>query len=95
MWRPEYRFKKAGVMLFELVPNTLIQTDLFSDQNSLENRAKSEKLMRTIDNINNRYRNILLFGTEKNQENHTHWKMNQDYLSPAYTTNWSQILRVR
>ncbi len=82
-------YKKAGVMLSKIVPDTSIQGNLFLPDTT--NRSKL--LMDMIDNINFSQRNdILKFassGTERN------WKMQQCFHSPKYTCRWNDICLVK
>lgn len=82
-------YKKAGVMLSKIVPDTSIQGNLFLPDTT--NRSKL--LMDIIDNINFSQRNdILKFassGTERN------WKMQQCFHSPKYTSRWNDFCLVK
>lgn len=81
-------YKKAGVMLSELVPDSSIQGNLFVP----ETKNKGRFLMNTMDNINFSMRNdVLKFaasGTDRN------WKMRQEKRSPRYTTRWKEMYEV-
>jgi DNA polymerase V len=82
------KFKKAGVIVTELIPENNLQIDLFVNEN-----PKHTSLMKTIDAINNKY------GTKKikiaNQSLDYTWNMNQNHLSQRYTTNFKQILEIK
>jgi DNA polymerase V len=81
-------YKKAGVMLSGIVPDTSIQGNLFSPETANCGR----KLMDMIDNINFSQRDdVLKFaasGTDRN------WKMRQELRSPRYTTRWDELFEV-
>lgn len=83
------RYKKAGVMLSGLVPDSSIQANLFEPQEKNTHRL----LMNMIDNINFSMRDDTLkfasSGTAKN------WKMRQELRSPRYTTRWEELYEVR
>ena len=49
IYKPNYNYAKAGVMLSELVPVEGVQADLFSQTQA---SPKSSVLMPTMDNIN-------------------------------------------
>ncbi|NOT52066.1 MAG: Y-family DNA polymerase [Chitinophagaceae bacterium] len=78
-------YKKAGVTLSGIVPDTSIQGNLFLS----ETKNCERKLMDMIDNVNFSQRDdILKFaasGTDRN------WKMQQNKLSPRYTTRWEEL----
>ncbi len=89
IYRPGFAYKKAGVMLFELQPQALKQDSLFANP---ESDARSEILMRTMDDINQKWGRgtlqLLAEGTGKR------WKMRRGNLSPAYTTCWEELAKV-
>lgn len=89
IYRPNYNYAKAGVMLSELVPVEGIQTDLFS-----KNQAplKSEGLMAAMDKINRKMgKESIKLASEGFKRP---WKMRQENKSPSYTTNWKDILKI-
>ncbi|WP_186261385.1 Y-family DNA polymerase [Burkholderia gladioli] len=84
LFRPGFRYAKAGVMLFDLVRGGRQQRDLF-----VENDESRHRLMATIDGINARYGSgtIRIGRTETRQA----WEMKQTHRTPAYTTDWSAL----
>jgi DNA polymerase V len=84
MFKSEYQYKKAGVVLSEISPNSHIQGDLLT----LEIETKS-KLMSAIDHLNTRFgRGAVKIST---QGAHRGWQMKQERRSPCYTTAWNEI----
>jgi DNA polymerase V len=82
-------YKKAGVIVSDLVPDNALQTNLFIDPAN----ARRKKLMNVIDNMNAAYRNdVLKFGTSSTQKN---WKMRSEQRSKRYTTRWEELCEVR
>ncbi|WP_439135400.1 Y-family DNA polymerase [Pseudomaricurvus sp.] len=89
LYRPHYRFLKAGVGLLELSEKEHQQHDLFHSGQNL----KADKLMHVVDQINTEYgRGSLFLGAEGINKK---WKMRQGYTSPAYTTRWADLPKVR
>lgn len=83
-------YKKAGVLLYNIVPDTAIQGNLFIPDN---NQHKGKLLMKVIDNINFSQRNdILKFASSGTQRN---WKMQQNFHSPRYTSRWKELCKVK
>ncbi len=84
-------YKKVGVMLLDLIPNTRCQQDLFNPIPSQELES-SKQLMGVLDAINKRFgRHTLRLASEGyNQE----WHMRCEMRSPCYTTRWSEVPRV-
>jgi DNA polymerase V len=90
LYKPGYVYKKAGVLLNDLVPVEGRQRDLFFD--ALESKyAQSAKVMAVLDSINQRYgRQTLKLGSEGFK---APWKMKQNFKSPSYTTNWNELVQ--
>jgi DNA polymerase V len=93
IYRSGYDYAKAGVMLSELVDETGLQEDLF-EPFGIENsgRAKSERLMAVMDEINRKSRATLCMARAAGP---TAYAMRREYLSPAYTTDWKALPEVR
>lgn len=82
-------YKKAGVILTKIVPDTAVQGNLFVP----EATNKTRLLMSVMDNINFSQRDDMLkyaaAGTTRD------WKMQQNFRSPKYTSRWDQLCVVR
>jgi DNA polymerase V len=81
-------YKKAGVMVTEIIPENQKQFHLFEEEN-----PKHLKLMKVMDDYYKKTgeRKIRL----GNQDLKKTWKMKQDHLSPKYTTDFTQILAIK
>jgi|SRR6218665_965592 len=88
MHEPGERYSKAGVIVTGMIPENQKQFNLFEDEN-----PKHLKLMGVIDAYHKKTgeRKIRL----GNQDLQHTWKMRQDHLSPKYTTNFNEILKIR
>lgn len=81
-------YKKAGVTLSDIVPDTSVQGNLFLP----ESDNKGRLLMNTMDNINFSQRNdILKFASSGTTRD---WKMQQNFNSPKYTSRWEDLCLV-
>jgi DNA polymerase V len=90
IYRGGYRYKKAGVMLYEIMQEGDAQLDLFSRFHDTES---TRRLMRTMDRVNrSRGRNTLYFAAEGIAKP---WRMRRSFLSERYTTHWGEIPVVR
>jgi len=88
LWRPGYRYKKAGVMLLNLVKADRVQGGLFNAPDDPTARTR----MRTVDALNGRFgRDMIRFGVTGKPRV---WTLRSDMLSPRYTTEWDEPLRV-
>jgi DNA polymerase V len=82
------KFKKAGVIVTELIDEDKKQLQLFDEEN-----PKHLELMKVMDRLNNK------IGDKKvklaTQNLNLTWNMNQNHLSPKYTTNFKDILEIK
>ena len=92
IFRPNYSFTKAGVLLQHLQRTSHLQNNLLATEN-IEEQQRKEKLMQTIDNLNHQYGN----GTIKWAicGNNQDWDMQRKQLSKASTTRIEDIPRVK
>ena len=80
--------KKTGVMLLDLIPDSLEQKHLFADSD----QCASDHLMAVVDRINrDQGPDTLFFGAQGVARE---WKMRCGSRSPRYTTQWDELLRV-
>lgn len=89
IYKANFKYAKAGVMLGELVSANEVQSDFFNNK-KFENG--SEKLMGVLDSINMKMGG----GTMKlaSEGFKQPWRMKQGNKSPNYTTQWNDIPRV-
>ncbi|MFY0683704.1 MAG: Y-family DNA polymerase [Balneola sp.] len=87
------KYKKAGVSLTGIIPNTEVQMDLFDPHLYTQQQFK---LMECLDQINSKYgRNKAAFastGLHKEKDHRNKWLMNQNHLSKRYTTRWDELM---
>ncbi len=89
IWKDGFRYAKAGVMLSDFYDPGMFQLGLFDD---VSTRSNSQQLMSVLDTINQSGAGKVFFagqGTKKD------WSMKREHLSPAYTTHWDQLPRVK
>jgi DNA polymerase V len=89
IWKDGFRYAKAGVMLSDFYDPGMFQPGLFDD---VSTRSNSQQLMSVLDTINQSGAGKVFFagqGTKKD------WSMKRELLSPAYTTRWDQLPRVK
>jgi DNA polymerase V len=88
-----FKYAKAGVMLLDLQPNSIIQGELdLGDDDSLEDIADKARLMSALDAINKRYgRGTMKMASAGLDGDRRVWSMRQERRTPAYTTNWADI----
>lgn len=83
-----FGYKKAGVILYDLQPNTSVQASMFDTVD----RRKHQTLMQTLDQLNAHLGPAKVkLGSQGSGE----IRNNHEHLSPHYTTSWSDILVVK
>lgn len=89
LYRPGYRYRKAGVMLTEIVKQDRYRPqDLFSFPRPAVSEDK--RLMTALDRINGKWgRQAIQYGMTTAEDKP--WMMQQTRKSPAYTTNWHEL----
>lgn len=89
LFRPGFKYQKAGVILGRLVPDESVQGDLFAG----EARKNQQQLMETVDNINFSMRgDVLKYASSGLSRN---WKMRQEMRSGKYTTRWEELFEIK
>ncbi|MBK6742639.1 MAG: Y-family DNA polymerase [Hydrogenophilales bacterium] len=88
LFRPEFRYKKAGVMLMDLGPVGIRQGELFSAEDTVGDERR-RRLLTTMDTLNAEMgKGTLRFAVEGIGQS---WKMRRGNLTPAYTTEWDAL----
>tara|TARA_Y100001954_G_scaffold232559_2_gene284073 strand:+ start:514 stop:1761 length:1248 start_codon:yes stop_codon:yes gene_type:complete len=89
IYRKNIYYKKAGVILGDIIPENQVQLNLFN--NSFKD-IKIRTLLKNVDIINQKMgRDTVKFlaqGISRRQ------KLKQENLSPCYTTRWEDILKI-
>jgi len=90
IYKPGYRYLKAGVILFDIIDESLSPNNLFKTPYHL---SKEYDLMKTVDRINNNYgpRTVTMASSGLEAKP---WSMRQSSRSPRYTTRLSELREV-
>ncbi len=86
IYRPGYKYQKAGVILSHLIQENQIQLDFFQQQ-------ENSKLIKSLDRINQQFGSLSIKSASCGTENK--WRMKSEYKSKRYTTQWSEIAEVK
>lgn len=88
IYKDGYRYKKGGVIITDIVPDSAVQMDLFDEKD----RDRQRRLMKVVDRLNSGYTKNTLFLARQgiNRE----WYHKQEYLSPCYTTKLSDVIQI-
>jgi DNA polymerase V len=97
IYQPGFVYAKAGVMLMGLQPATRQQMTLnLSCQPGDVQPANRVRLMAAMDQVNQRYgRGSLKLGSAGLGQAVQVWHMKQNFKTPAYTTDWANLLTVQ
>lgn len=82
---PGPKYRKAGVLLYGLIPKDIEQLDLFVPPISPE----SDKLNEMVDKLNAKMGRDTMFRLAEGVDRS--WSMKREMLSPRYTTNWKEL----
>ena len=89
IWREGYRYAKGGITLSDFYGPGVFQPGLFDD---LSTRSNAQGLMSVLDKINQGGKGPVFFAGQGFKKD---WAMKREYLSPAYTTRWADIPKVK
>lgn len=92
----DYTYKRAGVVLYDLIPVKSSQQMSLLNPTPVATLEKSERLASAVDQINTRYgHRIVKQAIESSTDTRQRWISKKEHVSPSYTTRWDQIPSVR
>ena len=93
IYRPGYKYAKAGVMLLDLQPDSVVQAELdLGDGGTMEELNEKARLMTALDTINKRFgKGTMKMASAGLAGDRRVWSMKQERRTPAYTTKWADI----
>lgn len=90
MYRPGLSFKKAGIGLVDLTSMGHSQTDLFAQAS-----PRDDRLMQVLDQANRRFGRGTMGFAASGWKAQPAWRVKQEHVSPAYTSSWDQLIKVK
>lgn len=88
-FRPRALYKKAGVVLLKIIPETAVVPDMFDTKD----RDKDKRLQRVLDHIDDRHgKRAILLGSQMTS---TQPVYKTEHKSPLYTTDLSDIITIK
>ncbi len=89
IYKEGYKFMKCGVIVSDLVPENSIQADIFE----LADLDKNKRVMAAMDKVNSSMgKETIRMATQGFAKT---YRLRADHLSPKYTTDINQILKVK
>ncbi len=90
IYRTGYNFKKAGVTVSSIIPDTQVQQSLFETPGADQ---KDQQVMKMLDSVNKRFgKDLVRFAVQGYSRQ---WQLRQMHLSPCYTTDINQVLKIK
>ena len=88
-FRPNTLYKKAGVVLLKIIPETAVVPDLFDTKD----RDKDNRLQRVLDHIDDRHgKRAIILGSQITSQQPVY---RTDHKSPLYTTDLRDIITLK
>lgn len=89
IYQKGFDYKKAGVLVTEIVPDNSVQTGLFDSVP----RERHDRIMNVMDSLNNKYgRDHVKIGSQGFGRK---WKLRQEKLSPCYSTRLNDVVLIK
>lgn len=93
IYKPGYRYVKAGYMLMNLRERGVVQGSLFDAAPPAQDVPR-EKLIGVLDKANGRWGRGTVGSGIARVKDHRGWAMAEENLSPCYTTSWEQLREI-
>ena len=91
VYRPGFEYKRAGVIVTDIVDSDSIQQTLFGFDS--ETRDRDDRISRVMDIVNSSGKNTLRLATQRG--GHYADGIRREYCSGLYTTSWNELIQVR
>lgn len=89
IYKRGYKYIKAGVYLSEIIPDDYLQLNMYKNTN----HERHKSVMKAVDGLNYVWgRGTVNFASSGIEQV---WKMNMNFRSNRYTTNWNELLTIR
>ena len=93
IFRPGFKYSKAGIVLSELCAQRTYQADLLTPTPDRAAQERSDRLMAAIDHINRHgHAHHVFWAAQGTKQDQVFKKQNS--LSPRYTTNWDELPQI-
>ncbi len=91
VYKPGYQYKKAGVIVADIVDSDSIQQILFGFDEQA--RERDDRISQVMDKVNTSGRNVLRLATQRG--GHYADGIRRDFCSGLYTTSWADLIEVK
>jgi DNA polymerase V len=90
LYRPEYKYKKAGVIVSDIVSDGVVQGAIFGFDAGT--REKEDKLSELMDKINGSGTNILRLASQR--PGHYSDGVRSEFRSKRFSTDWNELMEI-
>lgn len=90
-FRPGYEYKRAGVVVSDIVDASSIQQSIFGFDP--QERERDDRISKVMDQVNTSGRNVLRLGTQR--PGHYADGIRREFCSRLFTTSWAELLEVK
>lgn len=97
LWRDGFEYHKIGISLHDLSPADSAQYSLFNaafEDSGVLSQVREDALNNTLSELNKQSKDVITVAAALPSAKDQEWQMQRQYVSPAYTTQWSDIARV-
>ena len=91
VYRPGFEYKRAGVIVADIVDADSIQQTLFDFDS--DTRSRDDRISKVMDLVNTSGKNMLRLATQR--EGHYADGIRREFCSGLYTTSWDELIEIR
>ena len=91
VYRPGFEYKRAGVIVVDIVDADSIQQTLFDFDS--DSRDRDDRISKVMDLVNSSGKNVLRLATQRG--GHYADGIRREHCSGLYTTSWDELITVR
>lgn len=91
-YRPDYHYKRAGVVIENIVAADSVQGTLFETQDEAEMRRRQDEISAIMDRVNTPGNNLLRLATQR--PGHYADGIRREHCSPLFTTSWEDLIEI-
>ena len=91
VYRPGFEYKRAGVIVADIVDAGSIQQTLFGFDS--DTRSRDDRISKVMDLVNTSGRNVLRLAMQR--EGHYSDGIRREFCSGLYTTSWDGLIQIR
>ena len=93
LFREGYSYKRAGVVIEDIVAADAVQLRLFESEEEREMRRRQDEISAIMDKVNKPGSNLLRLATQR--PGHYADGIRREFCSPLFTTDWNDLLEVK